>query len=61
MTPYINAIRSEAMNAIASVATTAELDETYRRYCGRNGIVTLMKKAVGEMMAEERGKVVSAT
>ncbi|HET9186054.1 MAG TPA: phenylalanine--tRNA ligase subunit alpha [Solirubrobacterales bacterium] len=57
MLERIEAIRSEAATAIASAASSAELEELRVRYLGRKAELTGILRGIAQLPAEERGRV----
>jgi phenylalanyl-tRNA synthetase alpha chain len=53
----IEQLRGEAAEAIATAATTAELEELRVRYLGRKAELTGILRGIAELRAEERGPV----
>jgi phenylalanyl-tRNA synthetase alpha chain len=54
MKAQLEAIRSAALNAIASTRTTAELDTVRVQYLGKKGELTAVLKQMGKLSPEER-------
>jgi phenylalanyl-tRNA synthetase alpha chain len=57
MLDRIEQIESEAAAAIEAAAGTAELEELRVRYLGRKAELTTILRGIGELPAEERGRV----
>ena len=53
----LDAIRSEAESAIASAASTAELEELRVRFLGRKAELTQTLRGIGQLPPEQRGPV----
>ncbi len=57
LTQQLEALRSEAVDAARSAATSAELDEREVDFLGKKGRLTLVLRGIGGLPAEDRPKV----
>src|SRR5918998_3915640 len=53
----IEQLKSEALSAIASGASTADLEDIRVRFLGRSAALTEIKKSIGTLSPEERKEV----
>src|SRR5829696_4793515 len=53
----IERLKSEALSAVSSSASTADLEEVRIRFLGRSAELTEIKKAIGVLTPEERKEI----
>src|ERR671929_1771943 len=53
----IEQLKSEALSAVASGSSTADLEDVRVRYLGRSAELTEIKKSIGKLSPEERKEV----